>query len=138
MAENGTDRKIYVIANTTYTAIGGEMSNSLTVNGAVIDITDKDSEWEQSLIGTKNWSVSGSFNIKPGAALPQQALFDMLTTGTTIKLFIGKVVDSAPVDGWTGDAKIESFAESNERDASVTRDITFRGTGVLTRISQAV
>ena len=41
MAENGSNRKVYVVTTGTpdvNTAIGGEMSNSLTVNGVIIDV----------------------------------------------------------------------------------------------------
>ena len=140
MAENGSKRKVYVVATGspgTFTAIGGEMSNSLTVNGVIIDISDKDSDWAQNIVGQKSWTLSATFNIKKGATEKQQALFDALVAGTEVNLAIGEVVSNAFVDGYKGKAVIESFAESNEKDGSVTRDISFVGNGELEKIDVA-
>ena len=38
-------------------------------------------------------------------------------------------------DGYKGQAVIESFAENNEKDGSVTRDISFVGNGVKLNLS---
>ena len=140
MAENGSKRKVYVVTTGTqdvFTAIGGEMSNSLTVNGVIIDISDKDSDWAQNIVGQKSWTLSATFNIKKGASEKQQALFDALVAGTEVNLAIGEVVSSAFTDGYKGKAVIESFAESNEKDGSVTRDISFVGNGELEKIDAA-
>ena len=140
MAENGSKRKVYVVTTGTpdvFTAIGGEMSNSLTVNGVIIDISDKDSDWAQNIVGQKSWTLSATFNIKKGATEKQQILFDALVAGTEVNLAIGEVVSNAFTDGYKGKAVIESFAESNEKDGSVTRDISFVGNGELEKIDVA-
>ena len=140
MAENGSKRKVYVVSTGTpgvFTAIGGEMSNSLTVNGVIIDISDKDSDWAQNIVGQKSWTLSATFNIKKGASEKQQVLFDALVAGTEVNLAIGEVVSAAFTDGYKGKAVIESFAESNEKDGSVTRDISFVGNGELEKIDAA-
>ncbi len=138
MAENGSKRKVYVVtAPDTNTAIGGEMSNSLTVNGTIIDISDKDSDWAENIVGQKSWTLSATFNIKKGATEKQQALFDALVAGTEVSLAIGEVVAGTLSDGYKGTAVIESFAENNEKDGSVTRDISFIGNGELEKVDAA-
>ena len=63
MAENGSNRKVYLRSRdgSTKTVIGGEMSNSLTVNGVIIDVSDKDSDWAENIVGQKSWTLSASF-----------------------------------------------------------------------------
>ena len=53
MAENGSNRKVYLRStdDSTKTVIGGEMSNSLTVNGVIIGVSDKDSDWAENIVG---------------------------------------------------------------------------------------
>ena len=136
MAENGSNRKVYLRSkdDSTKTVIGGEMSNSLTVNGVIIDVSDKDSDWAENIVGQKSWTLSASFNIKKGSRERQQYLFDALVAGTEVNLAIGEIVSGTLTDGYQGTAVIESFAENNEKDGSVTRDISFVGNGELQKI----
>lgn len=135
MAVNGSSRKVYLRStdNSTKTVIGGEMSNSLTVNGVIIDVSDKDSNWAQNIVGQKSWTLSATFNAKTDTASPQNTLFDALVGGTEVKLFIGEI-NGTEVSGYRGIAVIESISESNEKDGSVTRDISFVGNGELEKI----
>ena len=135
MAVNGSSRKVYLRStdNSTKTVIGGEMSNSLTVNGVIIDVSDKDSNWAQNIVGQKSWTLSATFNAKTDTASPQKTLFDALVGGTEVKLFIGEI-NGTEVSGYRGVAVIESISESNEKDGSVTRDISFVGNGELETI----
>ena len=138
MAENGSKRKVYVVTTGTpdvNTAIGGEMSNSVTINNTIIDISDKDSAWAENISGQKSWSVSASFNIVKGATGEQKKIFDKLVSGEKVKIFIGELDGATQDDGWVGEALIESMSESNEKDASVTREVSFTGTGALTQIN---
>lgn len=138
MAENGSKRKVYVVTTgtpETNTAIGGEMSNSVTINNTIIDISDKDSAWAENISGQKSWSVSASFNIVKGTTGEQKKIFDKLVSGEKVKIFIGELDGTTQEDGWIGEALIESMSESNEKDASVTREVSFTGTGALTQIN---
>ncbi len=138
MAENGSKRKVYVVTTGTpdvNTAIGGEMSNSVTINNTIIDISDKDSDWAENISGQKSWSVSASFNIVKGTTGEQKKIFDKLVSGEKVKIFIGELDGTTQEDGWIGEALIESMSESNEKDASVTREVSFTATGALTQIN---
>ena len=81
--------------------------------------------------------MSASFNIKKGSSERQQVLFDALVAGTEVNLAIGEIVSGTLTDGYKGQAVIESFAENNEKDGSVTRDISFVGNGELQKIDGA-
>ena len=82
----------------------------------------------------KSWTLSASFNIKKGSSERQQVLFDALVAGMEVNLAIGEIVSGTLTDGYQGTAVIESFAENNEKDGSVTRDISFVGNGELQKI----
>ena len=93
--------------------------------------------WKNILRWQKSWTLSASFNIKKGASEKQQVLFDALVAGKKVNLAIGEVVAGTLADGYKGQAAIESFTENNEKDGSVTRDISFVGNGELQKIDAA-
>lgn len=140
MAKTGTNFKIYVTTvgtPDTHTLIGGNLSASLTVNNAIVDVSSKDSEWTEKLAGQKDWSVSGSFNLDDLSTSQQVAIYTAMLAGTAVKIFIGEIVNSAIVYGYKGDAVIESVSISGDKDAAVTKDISFQGTGALTAVPEA-
>ena len=51
-----------------------------------------------------------------------------------VEKVVKQIVSGTLTDGYQGTAVIESFAENNEKDGSVTRDISFVGNGELQKI----
>lgn len=138
MAKNGSKFKIYLVtAGTpdTNTVIGGNLSASITINQTIIDVSDKDSSWMEKLGGQKDWSCSGSFNIDESSTGPQVDLFEALVAGTEVRVFIGELSTSR-VYGYLGNALVESIAITGDKDAAVTKDISFQGTGELTGVTE--
>ena len=128
MAEVGKKNKIYVVTGeSTYTVIGGELSNSFSANGEVVDITSKDDDWAKNLIGTKSWEASGSFNLNTASAQHQA-----LQVGAAVKVFIGEISGAAPVYGVSGNANIAGVTVGAEQNAAVSLEVSFTGNGELT------
>ena len=132
--ESGNKNKIYVVPSAgVYTPIGGELSNSFTVNSEIIDVSNKDSEWAANIAGTKSWEASGNFQVDKSSTTKAA-----LIAGASVNLFIGEINGSTPVYGVSGSAIISSVATSSERDAAVTLDISFTGTGALSYINSTL
>jgi predicted secreted protein len=131
MAESGNSNKIYIVTNTsTYTVVGGELSNSLTVNSEIINISNKDSDWAANIAGEKSFEASGSFHMDKASAGKAA-----LVAGASVTIFIGEISGQTPVYGVKGAAIISSVAIASERNAAVTLDISFTGTGALAYIN---
>lgn len=140
MAKTGTNFKIYVTTAGTpdvHTLIGGNISSSLTINNTVVDVSTKDSEWAEKISGQKDWSVSGSFNLDDLSTSQQVVIYTAMVAGSAVKIFIGEIASNTIVYGYKGDAVIESVSISGDKDAAVTKDISFQGTGALVAIPEA-
>lgn len=140
MAKNGSKFKIYLVTTGTpdvNTLIAGNLSASITINQTIIDVSDKDSTWMEKLGGQKDWNCSGSFTIDETTSSKQVDLFTALVAGTEVRVFIGEISDDR-VYGYLGNALVESIAITGDKDASVTKDISFQGTGTLTGVTETV
>lgn len=131
-AENGKDYRIYVTSGNS--AIAGETSSSITINGTTIDTSSKDTDWNTAIMGSKSWELSGSFVYDNTSGAEQEDMFDALETGASVEIFWGKLTSSTRTRGYTGNALITNVSISSERDGVVTKDVTFMGTGKLNKV----
>ena len=59
MATSGKTRKVYLVTGeSTNTALVGELSSQWTINGNIVDVSDKDSSWFEGMAGNKSGDVS--------------------------------------------------------------------------------
>lgn len=136
MAIAGKTHRVYMVTGaSTNTVVAGEISSNWTVNGEVIDVSDKDSDWFQGIMGRKSWEASASFTYAVNSN--QETFFTSLTAGTEVSLFIGQVTTGTQTAGVLGTALIASISQANEDNGKVTRDVTFTGTGELQLITPA-
>jgi len=134
MAEAGKKHRVYMVTgSSTNTAIVGELSSNWTVNGNVIDISDKDSEWFKGMMGNKSWEASASFSYQKGSN--QEQLFESLKAGSQVSLFIGEVAACTQTSGVLGNALVASIAVTNDDADRVTWDVSFTGVGELQLIT---
>lgn len=131
-AENGKDYRIYVTNGNS--AIAGETSSSITINGTTIDTSSKDTDWNTAIMGSKSWELSGSFVYDNTSGAEQEDMFDALEAGSSVEIFWGKLTGSTRTRGYTGNALITSVSISSERDGVVTKDVSFMGTGKLNKV----
>lgn len=133
----GKTAKIYIVSTTTVaddtnTVIGGELNSSVTVNGATIDVSSKDSNWADYIAGQTSWEASGSFISDHGTA-EQEDLYDSLVAGTKVRIFIG-TLSTTRTYGVMGNALVTSVSESFDNAGVSTKDISFQGCGEPTRV----
>ena len=134
----GKTAKIYIVSTTTLaddtnTVIGGELNSSVTVNGATIDVSSKDSNWADYIAGQSSWEASGSFISDQGTSAEQENLYNALVAGTKVKIFIG-TLSTTRTYGVMGSALVTSVSESFDNAGVSTKDISFQGCGEPTRV----
>ena len=116
----------------TNTALVGELSSQWTINGNIIDVSDKDSSWFEGMAGNKSGEASASLTFQKGTN--QETIMDALLAGSEVSIFIGEVSSGAQADGILGSALIASISESDPDNDKVTWDISFTFTGTIQRI----
>lgn len=138
MAELGNTRRVYVIASdgSTYTALKGEQTNSVSRSAESIDISDKDSgAWGDTMAGKKSLSVDVTVYADN---TEQKAFLDAFYKDQTIKVFIGKLGDNnTPSEGEAFDAVITSISDTNDAGAVATRSMNLVSKGAPTVYPQA-
>lgn len=121
-----------VTGESTNTALVGELSSQWTINGNIIDVSDKDSSWFEGMAGNKSGEASASLTFQKGTN--QETIMDALLAGSAVSIFIGEVSSGAQADGILGSALIASISESDPDNDKVTWDISFTFTGTIQRI----
>lgn len=121
-----------VTGESTNTALVGELSSQWTINGNIIDVSDKDSSWFEGMAGNKSGEASASLTFQKGTN--QETIMDALLAGSAVSIFIGEVTSGAQADGILGSALIASISESDPDNDKVTWDISFTFTGTIQRI----
>ena len=134
MAESGKIQKLYLVTGSTVNkALVGELSSQWTINGNIIDVSDKDSSWFEGIMGNKSGEASASLTYKKGSN--QESILDALLAGTEVKIFIGEVTTGAQADGIMADALIASVSQSNPDNDKITWDVSFTFVGEITRVT---
>jgi len=132
-AQSGKIQKLYLVTGSTVnTALVGELSSQWTINGNIIDVSDKDSSWFEGIMGNKSGEASASLTYQKGTN--QNTILDALFAGTEVKIFIGEVTTGAQADGIMADALIASVGQSNPDNDKITWDVSFTFVGEITRV----
>tara|TARA_R110000796_G_scaffold11041_5_gene36909 strand:+ start:4745 stop:5164 length:420 start_codon:yes stop_codon:yes gene_type:complete len=113
----------------TFSTVAALRATSLTLNKAVVDITNKDSSgWQEVLPGggVKSASISAGGVYSNDAS---QALMISAFNATTH--WVGQIVDE---DGaiWSGDWNIDSLAFSGDANGEQTFELSMSSAGSLT------
>lgn len=121
--------KIYVGA----TAITCQLNASISQSTNMFQTTCKDSAANSSFLpGAKEWTISGSANFSFDATYGYEELWDLWDAQTTVTpIFQTGVTGDLK---WSGSSYISELnATSDGVDAAVEYDVSFQGTGTLTK-----
>lgn len=121
--------KIYVGA----TAITCQLNASITQSTNMFQTSCKDSAANSEFLpGSKEWSISGSANFSFDATYGYEDLWDIWSAQTSVTpIFQTGVTGDLK---WSGSSYISELnATSDGVDAAVEYDVTFQGTGALTK-----
>jgi len=121
--------KIYVGA----TAITCQLNASISQSTNMFQTTCKDSAANSSFLpGAKEWTISGSANFSFDATYGYEDLWDLWDAQTAVTpIFQTGVTGDLK---WSGSSYISELnATSDGVDAAVEYDVSFQGTGTLTK-----
>ena len=130
--KNGTDILIYVETSpNVFTAVGGSVTNTLSINGEVIDVTTKDSQgWRELLQGLRSWSMSGEGKFDDASTFGFEELFAKIEARTAVTIrFTDETLGETYYEGG---AFVTSLEKTAPLEDATTFSFTFEGTGALT------
>lgn len=133
MAIKGIDFLVKINTGTSevpkYTTVAGQRGASLNRDAETMDTTSKDSEgWNESIAGFKSWSVDAD-GLLTGDDAGYLALETAYMEGETVLISLTTTGGSK----YEGKAIISSFPLSAPYDDLATYEVSFTGTGALTK-----
>ena len=142
-AKMGHSRKAYltdsVISSTTTGVteddwVTGETSNSVNLNGNLIEVSDKSSgAWQKFISGVKGATIDVNVNVFDTDE-KQKTLLSSFFAGQKVFVFIG---DLDSKTGYACEALISSISETNDNGAVSTRSISLTANGEVKNIAAA-
>jgi predicted secreted protein len=134
MAQLGNTRRVYIVTGTTptYTVLAGEQTNSVNRTAEAIEVSDKSSDWAQFISGKKGATAEVTVFLNDLSSDKQHAVLQALAAGSTVKVFIGTLANSAPSEGDLFDAIVTAISDTNDVGAVSTRNISLTATGAVT------
>ena len=140
-AIRGHARKVYVTSTLIKSAstgvtesdwLTGETSNSLSLNGNLIEVSDKSSgNWQKFIDGVKGATVDVTVNVFDKDE-KQKKVLDSWFQGQKVFVFVG---DLATKTGYAFEAWVASISETNSNGEVSTRDMSLQSNGKVTQIS---
>lgn len=133
----GNNKKFYIgtssgnPATISYTWLSGEQNNSVTLNGNAIEVSDKNTVWQQFIAGVRGGTAEVTIYADDEDAQQMKAL-DALAGGNTVLCFVGTLSSSTPSAGIAFEAVINSISDTNDNNAVATRSLSLTITGAPT------
>lgn len=112
--------------------VAGQRGATLTIDGADIDATDKDSEWEDNLPGHRSWKLSGD-GLYGETVAGLEEIEDRLMAGEQMQVRLMLPSGAKRV----GMATVTSFEISPPHDGVATASYEFKGAGALEKEAAA-
>ena len=137
MAENGSNRKLYLVKNDSTTYVVGQTSSNLSLNDELLAASDKMDQWERYISGQKSWSASVTLNLSNNATDKQIEFIKSLVAGTPVDIFIGELKNDQQSDGTAGSAMVASVEDTFDKGALASRTVNLTGNGQPTIIYPA-
>ena len=134
MAENGSNRKLYLVESGKTTYVVGQTSGNLSLNDELLEASDKMDKWARYISGQKAWSASVTLNLRTNATDTQIAFIESLVAGTSVDIFIGELKGSEQSDGTAGSAMVSSVEDTFDKGALASRTVNLTGNGEPTII----
>ena len=120
----GNKRRAYVVETSTYTWLAGEQNNSVNLNGNLIDISDKSTDWQKWIAGVKGGTISITVFTDNESSAEQKKFLNALKSGNLVNIFIGELAEgNNPSSGYTAAALVSSITETNNNGEVSSRDL---------------
>ena len=112
----------------TYSAIGGQLSHSMTLNNGLIDITNKSSASVRELMASEGLQ---SLDVSMEIVFNSETYFDELKTMAGDKSAANFEIDRG-TDVVQAAFQVASWAESSPDNDKLTASVTLQSTGAIT------
>lgn len=131
----GDVKKAYIKASSSYTWLGGEQNNTVNRSANAVEVSDKDSAWQQFISGKKGATVEVTVFADDSDAA-QVAALSALEDGTEVDWAVGVIDSSAATlsKGDYGKGIITAVNDTNDTGAVSSRTISITATGEVTRV----
>lgn len=140
-AIRGHARKVYITSALVESAsagvnesdwLTGETSNSLSLSGNLIEVSDKSSgNWQKFIDGVKGATVDVTVNVFDKDE-KQKKVLDSWFQGQKVFVFVG---DLTTKTGYAFEAWVASISETNSNGEVSTRDMSLQSNGEVKQIS---
>lgn len=142
-AKMGHSRKVYLTDEVVSSAatgvaeddwVTGETTNSVNLNGNLIEVSDKSSgAWQKFISGVKGATIDVNVNVFDTDEKQKQLLASFFA-GQKVFVFVG---DLSSKTGYACEALISSISETNDNGAVSTRSISLTANGEVKNIVAA-
>lgn len=130
MAILGNKRRIYVVETSTYTWLTGEQNNSVNISANKIEVSDKSTDWQKFIGGTKGATINATIFTDGSSSSAQKKFFDALKDGSEVPVFVGELGEgNTPTSGMAANCIVDSIGETNNVGEVSTRDLALTITG---------
>ena len=140
-AIRGHARKVYITSKLVESAsegitesdwLTGETNNSLSLNGNLIEVSDKSSgNWQKFINGVKGATVDVTVNVFDKDE-KQKSILDSWFNGQKVFVFVGDLEKKA---GYAFEALVSSISETNDNGDVSKRDMSLQSNGEVKQIS---
>lgn len=139
MAELGNKRKFYLVAGTsqspTHTWLAGEQTNSFNRNSNLIEVSDKETDWQKFIYGVKGATAEVTVYTDDSSSGQQKEFLKALHQDQVVKCFVGKLgtgTNPAPSEGDFFEALVGNISDTNDNGAVATRNLSLTANGEVT------
>ncbi len=124
----GNTQKAYIRVTSSFTWLGGEQSNSVSLTAEAIEVSDKSTEWAEFVSGKKGATLEITV-YADDANSAQKAAISALTSGSTLYWVVGEVSSDTITSGYSGTAIVTAVSDTNDFGAVSSRTISMTATG---------
>lgn len=118
---------VNVLVSVGGVVLGSQRNASLKIDAKEIDVSDKTTGgWDTTLVGNRKWSIDCDC-IALDSDLGQAALESAAMDGTKVTV----AFDHAGRRTFSGEAVVQSFELTGEKDDVSTAKVTFKGSSAL-------
>lgn len=114
---------------TTFTAVAGARTKSMSINGDTVDVTNSDSNGFRELLNCAPRSVS----LSVAGILVASAVDDTLADAALAGTILGFRLTWPGVATYAHDGQITSYSSEGAYDSEVTFDMSIESSGTVTR-----
>lgn len=131
-AKLGNANRLYLKSTSSYVWVGGEQNNTNNRTAEAINTSDKSSEYNTYISGSKDGNISATI-FQDDSNDAQKAAFAAFKAGDVVDWFVGEIGENnLPRSGEAGKGIITSISDTNNRGEVASRSLEIQKSGAPT------